>query len=149
MGRADDLILWSSGSISRTRHKTRVQKHLGDGLVKLSRNSEALETYTKYLELAPNSKSASDVKPSRPRPDPLPSDELCPSECCRCASRVGDELLRSGERISLRCVGAGAACSRGRCEWYPERDTVGFRAALGHERASFFTPTVPRGHAGD
>jgi hypothetical protein len=36
--------------------------NLGDAYVKLGHNAEARQAYTKYLELAPNSKSASDVK---------------------------------------------------------------------------------------
>jgi tetratricopeptide (TPR) repeat protein len=36
--------------------------NLGDTLVKLKRNSEARQAFTKYLELAPNSKSASDIR---------------------------------------------------------------------------------------
>ncbi len=36
--------------------------NLGDALVKLNHNAEAGEAYRKYLELAPDSKSAPDVK---------------------------------------------------------------------------------------
>jgi hypothetical protein len=36
--------------------------NLGDTLAKLNRNAEARQAYAKYLELAPNSKSAADLK---------------------------------------------------------------------------------------
>jgi tetratricopeptide (TPR) repeat protein len=58
----DKAVEWFKTTIGLDRNRAVAYLNLGDALVKLSRNDEAREEYKKYLDLAPDSKSAPDVK---------------------------------------------------------------------------------------
>ena len=61
LGRYEESIEWIQTSIKLDSKRAVAYLNLGDALVKLNRKAEARRAYTKYLELAPNSKSASEV----------------------------------------------------------------------------------------
>jgi len=60
--RYQDAVGWFQRAISVDPSRAIAYLNLGDAYGKLNRNAEARQAYTKYLELAPNSKSAPDVK---------------------------------------------------------------------------------------
>jgi len=61
-GHYEDSVAWLRKAIEADPGRAVAYLNLGDALVKLNRKAEARQAYTKYLELAPNSKSASEVK---------------------------------------------------------------------------------------
>jgi hypothetical protein len=61
-GRYEASVDWLNTTISLDPKRDVAYLNLGDALVKLNRNAEAREAYRKYLELAPDSKSAPEVK---------------------------------------------------------------------------------------
>ena len=61
-GKYEIAISWLNDAIRLDRARAVAYLNLGDTYVKLKRNAEARETYKKYLELAPDSKAAPDVK---------------------------------------------------------------------------------------
>jgi len=61
-GKLQDAVLWFQQAISLDPKRPVAYLNLGDAYAKLNRNAEARRAYNKYLELAPNSKSAVDVK---------------------------------------------------------------------------------------
>jgi len=61
-GHYEDSVAWIQKAIEADPGRAVAYLNLGDALVKLNRRAEARRAYTKYLELAPNSKSASEVK---------------------------------------------------------------------------------------
>ncbi len=60
--RYEESVNWCERAIEIDPKRAVAYVNLGDAYVKLNRNAEARRAYTKYLELAPNSKSAPDVK---------------------------------------------------------------------------------------
>jgi len=62
MERYEESVNWCERAIEIDPKRAVAYVNLGDAYVKLNRNAEARRAYTKYLELAPNSKSAPDVK---------------------------------------------------------------------------------------
>jgi hypothetical protein len=62
MGKHDQSEFWFERAIGLDPKRAVAYLNLGDALVKLNRNAEARQAYQKYLELAPNSKAAPDVK---------------------------------------------------------------------------------------
>ncbi len=62
MAKYEESVTWLKAAIEDDPQRAVAYANLGDTLVKLNRNAEARKAYTKYLELAPNSKSAPDVK---------------------------------------------------------------------------------------
>ena len=61
-GHYEDSVAWIQKAIEADPGRAVAYLNLGDALVKLDRKAEARRAYTKYLELAPNSKSAPEVK---------------------------------------------------------------------------------------
>jgi Flp pilus assembly protein TadD len=61
-GKSQDAILWFNQTISLDPKRAIAYLNLGDAYAKLNRNAEARQAYTKYLELAPASQAAPDVK---------------------------------------------------------------------------------------
>ncbi len=62
MERYVESVPWLQKAIGIDPKRAVAYLNLGDAYAKLNRTAEARQAYTKYLELAPNSKSASDVK---------------------------------------------------------------------------------------
>jgi hypothetical protein len=62
MGNYEQCVVSLKQALTYDPKRAVAYLNLGDALAKLNRNSEARQAYTKYVELAPNSKSASDVK---------------------------------------------------------------------------------------
>ena len=60
--RYDEAVEWFKKTIGIDPKRAVAYLNLGDALMKLNRSAEAREAYAKYLELAPQSKSAPDVK---------------------------------------------------------------------------------------
>lgn len=61
-GKLRDAVLWFQQTVSLDPKRAVAYLNLGDAYAKLGRTPDAREAYTKYLELAPDSKSASIVK---------------------------------------------------------------------------------------
>ena len=61
-GKYDLSLYWFQKAIQLDPKRVVTYMNLGDALVKVNRNAEARDAYKKYLELAPNSKSAPDVQ---------------------------------------------------------------------------------------
>jgi hypothetical protein len=61
-GKLLDAVLWLQEATSLDPKRAIAYLNLGDAYAKLNRNAEARDAYKKYLELAPDSKSAPDVK---------------------------------------------------------------------------------------
>ena len=62
MEKYEESVVWFKKAIYIDPKRAVAYLNLGDACVKLSHNAEARQAYTKYLELSPNSKSASEVK---------------------------------------------------------------------------------------
>jgi len=62
MGKYEESLYWFNKTIEVDPERAVADLNLGDSLAKLNRNAEARKAYTKYLELAPESKAASEVK---------------------------------------------------------------------------------------
>jgi len=62
MGKYEDSVTWLKAAIEDDPKRAVAYLNLGDAYAKLNHNAEAHQAYAKYLELAPNSKSAPDVK---------------------------------------------------------------------------------------
>ncbi len=62
MGKYGESVLWLEKTISIDPKRAVAYLNLGDAYAKLRRNAKARQAYTKYLELAPDSKSAPQVK---------------------------------------------------------------------------------------
>jgi tetratricopeptide (TPR) repeat protein len=62
LGKYEESVLWLEKTMSIDPNRAVAYLNLGDALVRLNRSAEAREAYTKYMGLAPNSKSAADVK---------------------------------------------------------------------------------------
>ena len=62
LGQTEDSLYWFKRAIEIDSSRAIAYLNLGDAYAKVSRITEAREAYTKYLELAPDSKSAPDVK---------------------------------------------------------------------------------------
>ncbi len=62
MGKYGESVLWLEKTISIDPKRAVAYLNLGDAYAKLKRNAKARQAYTKYLELAPDSKSAPKVK---------------------------------------------------------------------------------------
>jgi hypothetical protein len=62
MGKYVESLYWFNKTIEIDPERAVAYLNLGDSLAKVNRNAEARQAYTKYLELAPDSKSAPDVK---------------------------------------------------------------------------------------
>jgi TPR repeat len=60
--RYPEAVVWLQKTIEIDPNRAVAYLNLGDALVKLNRNAEARQAYMKYLELAPDSKAAPDVK---------------------------------------------------------------------------------------
>ena len=60
--RYDLAVYWLQKTVALDPKRAVAYLNLGDALAKLHRNPEARDAYKKYLELAPNSKAAPDVK---------------------------------------------------------------------------------------
>lgn len=58
----DLAVRWFQNAIEIDPQRAVAYLNLGDALAKLNRSKEAREAYSKYLDLAPNSKSAAEVK---------------------------------------------------------------------------------------
>jgi tetratricopeptide (TPR) repeat protein len=58
----DLAVYWLQKTVQLDPKRAVAYLNLGDALAKLNRNPEARDAYKKYLELAPNSKAAPDVK---------------------------------------------------------------------------------------
>jgi hypothetical protein len=58
----DMAVYWLQKTVELDPNRAVAYLNLGDALVKLNRSTEARDTYQKFLELAPESKSASSVK---------------------------------------------------------------------------------------
>lgn len=58
----EQSVAWFKRAIELNPKRAIAYLNLGDALSKQKRNAEARQAYTKYLQLAPNSKSALDVK---------------------------------------------------------------------------------------
>lgn len=61
-GKVQDSVLWFQQAVSLDPMRAVAYLNLGDAYGKLNNNAGARRAYTKYLELAPSSKSAPDVK---------------------------------------------------------------------------------------
>jgi tetratricopeptide (TPR) repeat protein len=62
MGKYEESVLWLQKTVSSDPKRAVAYLNLGDAYAKLKRNAKARQAYTKYLELAPDSKSAPKVK---------------------------------------------------------------------------------------
>jgi hypothetical protein len=62
MGKYEDSLYWYDKTIEIDPERAVAYLNLGDSLAKLKRNADARKAYAKYLELAPESKAAPDVK---------------------------------------------------------------------------------------
>jgi hypothetical protein len=62
MGKYGESVLWLEKTISIDPKRAVAYLNLGDAYAKLKRNGKARQAYTKYLELAPDSKSTAQVK---------------------------------------------------------------------------------------
>jgi len=62
MGKYGESVLWLEKTISIDPKRAVAYLNLGDAYAKLKRNAKARQAYSKYLELAPDSKSAPKVK---------------------------------------------------------------------------------------
>lgn len=62
LGRVEESLYWLNKAIQIDPTRAVAYLNLGDACAKLNRNAEARQAYTKYLELAPASKTAPDVK---------------------------------------------------------------------------------------
>ena len=58
----EESVAWFKKAIALDANRAVAYINLGDAYGKLQRNAEARQSYEKYLELAPASKSAADVK---------------------------------------------------------------------------------------
>jgi hypothetical protein len=58
----DLAVSWLKKAVAVDANRAVAYMNLGDAYAKLNRNSDARQAYAKYLELAPNSKSAPDIK---------------------------------------------------------------------------------------
>jgi len=58
----EQSVAWFKKAIAIDPRRAVAYRNLGDAYAKLNRNTQARQAYNKYLELAPNSKSAPDVK---------------------------------------------------------------------------------------
>jgi len=61
-GKIQEAVLWFQQAISLDPRRAVAYLNLGDAYAKLSKEAPAREAYQKYLDLAPNSKAAPDVK---------------------------------------------------------------------------------------
>jgi len=62
LGKYEESIAWLKKAIELDPKRAVAYLNLGDTYAIVQRNAEAREAYKKYLELAPNSKAAPDVK---------------------------------------------------------------------------------------
>jgi len=62
MGKYNESLVWLQKTVSINPRRAVAYFNLGDAYTKLKREAEARQAYAKYLELAPNSKSAPKVK---------------------------------------------------------------------------------------
>ena len=62
LGKYEESVLWLEKTISIDPNRAVAYLNLGDAYAKLKRYAKARQAYTKYLELAPDSKSAPKVK---------------------------------------------------------------------------------------
>jgi hypothetical protein len=62
VGKYEESVTWLKAAVEDDPRRAVAYLNLGDAYAKLSRNAEAREAYKKYLELAPDSKAAPDVK---------------------------------------------------------------------------------------
>lgn len=62
LGKYQESLLWLEKTVSIDPKRAVAYFNLGDAYAKLRRNSQARQAYTKYLELAPDSKSAPSIK---------------------------------------------------------------------------------------
>jgi hypothetical protein len=62
MGKYEESLYWFNRTIEVDPERAVAYLNLGDSLAKLNRNAEARKAYAKYLELAPGSKAAPEVK---------------------------------------------------------------------------------------
>ena len=58
----DLAVSWFQNAIKIDPQRAVAYLNLGDALAKLNRSKEARDAYAKYLDLAPNAKSASEVQ---------------------------------------------------------------------------------------
>ena len=61
-GKLQEAVLWFQQAISLDPRRAVAYLNLGDAYAKLSKEAPARDAYQKYLDLAPNSKAAPDVK---------------------------------------------------------------------------------------
>jgi tetratricopeptide (TPR) repeat protein len=62
LGKYEESVVWLEKTISIDPNRAVTYLNLGDAYAKLKRYAKARQAYTKYLELAPDSKSAPKVK---------------------------------------------------------------------------------------
>lgn len=62
MEKYEFAVEWLKKTIELDPKRSVAYLNLGDALAKLNRNADARDAYKKYLELAPDSKAAPDVK---------------------------------------------------------------------------------------
>jgi tetratricopeptide (TPR) repeat protein len=62
MAQYDDAVKWFKQTLALDPKRAVAWLNLGDAYVNLKKNAEAREAYEKYLALAPNGKSAPDVR---------------------------------------------------------------------------------------
>lgn len=70
LGKVEESLYWLKKAVQMDPTRAVAYLNLGDAFAKLQRNTEAREAYQKYLDLAPSSKAAPEV---RKRLDALPS----------------------------------------------------------------------------
>lgn len=72
MERYDFAVYWLKKTIELDPKRSVAYLNLGDAYTKLNLNTEARQAYAKYLEPAPNSNSAADVKKKLEAMPPTP-----------------------------------------------------------------------------
>ena len=72
MGKYEESLYWFNKTIEVDPGRAVAYLNLGDSLAQLNRNAEAHKAYAKYLELAPESKAAPEVKKKLAALPPVP-----------------------------------------------------------------------------
>jgi tetratricopeptide (TPR) repeat protein len=74
LGKYEDAVQWFQKAIGIDANRAVAYLNLGDAYAMLQRKQEARQAFEKYLELAPNGRSAASVKEKLRALEPTPAE---------------------------------------------------------------------------